>query len=374
MKIKNITLILSIILMAIIFVDCKKKKTKKEEEESTFDKSAMLTNYANNVIIPNFQALKTSLDSLVNSFTTFTQTKNITNLNILRQKYVVASIKFQHVSTFEFGPSESEIVRTNFNTYPTNTLQINSNINAGSYDLGTVSNIDAKGFPALDYLLYGVNQTDASLIALFDTDLKAANRIAYMNSCLLEMQIKINSIVTAWDATYKSTFVNSTGSQIGSSIGLLLNQLNFEIDALKNNKIGIPLGKKSLGNKLPEKCEAYYANTISVKLAKECLLNIEDVYLGRSTSGSDGKGIDDYLEHIAAKHSSETLNAAIKNQFSAAKLKLDLVAEPLSLSVINNTAIVDAAYLEIVKLLVLLKTDAPSALGILITYQDGDGD
>lgn len=375
MKLKGNIFILSVILTTLIFIACDKKKIdNKDDEDTSFDKPAMLTNYADNVIVPNFQSFKVSMDSLVNAFNSFIQTKSVSDLTSVRQKYVTAIAKFQHIATFEFGPSESEIVRSNFNTYPTNTLTINSNINSGSYNLGTVSNLDAKGFPALDYLLFGKNETDATLIALFDTDPKAVNRIAYANACLSEMQTKTNSILSNWNNSYKNTFTSSTGSQIGSSLGLLVNQLNFEVDLLKNAKIGIPLGKKSLGATLPEKCEAYYANNISVKLAKECLLNIEDVYLGRSTTGVNGKGLDDYLEHLKAQHGSESLNNAIQNQFAIAKTKLDLVAEPLSSSVNNATSTVDAAYIEMVKLLVLLKTDMPSALGIVITYQDGDGD
>ncbi|MBA3681296.1 MAG: imelysin family protein [Bacteroidetes bacterium] len=375
MKIRNSIFILSVSLLAVVFVACKKKnQDKKEEEETTFDKTAMLSNYADNVIIPNFQSFKVSLDSFVISFNAFIQTKSPATLATLRQKYIAANVKFQHVSTFEFGPSESEIVRSNFNTYPTNTVQVNSNINSGSYNLGTISNLDAKGFPALDYLIFGKNETDASLITLFDTDPKAASRITYVNDCLTEMQNKTNAIVNAWNNSYRSSFTSSTGSQIGSSLGLMVNQLNFEIDLLKNGKIGIPLGKKSLGVVLPEKCESFYANNISVNLAKECLLNIEDVYLGRSAAGTDGKGLDDLLEDLNAQHGTESLNTAIKNQFTLAKSKLNLVAEPLSASVNNATSTVDAAYLEMVKLLVLLKTDTPSALGIVITYQDGDGD
>jgi hypothetical protein len=46
----------------------------------------------------------------------------------------------------------------------------------------------------------------------------------------------------------------------------------------------------------------------------------------------------------------------------------------LANAVVNNSSPVNTAYLKIVQALVLLKTDMPSALGILITYQDNDGD
>lgn len=376
MKLKKITLILSAIIMAAIFVDCKKKKSTEEEAEpgASFDKSGMLSNYADNVIIPNFQTAKTTLDSFALAYNDFIQNKTVSNLIIARQKFIRAYANYQHISAFEFGPSENEIVRANFDTYPTDSAIIKSNISSGVYNLSVVSNLAAKGFPAIDYLLYGKNISDAGIVALFDTDANAANRTAYLTNCLSEMQTKLNSIINSWNSSYKNSFVSSTSSNIGSSIGLVVNQLNYEIDLLKNAKLGIPLGKKSGGTLYPEKCEAYYAQTISVQLAKECLLTIEAIYLGRSTSGSDGLGLDDYLNALGAQHNTGTLNDAIKNQFAIAKSKLALVSEPLSNAVINDFATVDAAYIELVKLLVLLKTDMPSAMSIAITYQDGDGD
>lgn len=372
-EMKKIGLIITAFFIVVGLVNCKKKKGSEEEEDpaAAYDKTAMLTNYADGVVIPNFQSAKIAFDSLAYVYNAFTQNLTEPNLLEVRQKYIVAYIRFQHIATSEYGPSENELVRSNFNTYPTDTLQINSNISSGVYDLATAANIDAKGFPAIDFLLYGKNNTDAQIVSLFAG---SANRVTYFTNCLVEMQNKLNTIITVWNGSYRGTFLNSKGSEIGSSLGLLVNQLNYEVDLLKNGKLGIPLGKQSLGVIYPEKCEAYYAQTISVRLAKECLNNIENVYLGRSKNGNDGVGLDDYLDALNAQHNSGTLNVAIKNQFNIAKSKLALVNEPLSQDIINNPTTVDAAYVEIVKLLVLLKTDMPSALGIVITYQDGDGD
>lgn len=369
---KKIIIILFLFVLAPTLTDCKKKKTIEEEPiDSSFDKSGMLNNYSSNVVIPNFQIAKNALDSLALAYTNFVAGKTTANLLIVRQKFISAYVAYQHIETFEFGPSEIEIVRANFNTFPTDSSQIKSNINSGTYDLSTVSNLDAKGFPAIDYLLYSKGLTDTQVVDLF---INSSNRIIYLSNCLSEMQSKINTILSTWNNSYNSAFKNSTGSEIGSSLGMLVNQLNFELDLLKNAKVGIPLGKKTLGVILPEQCEAYYANTISVKLVSECLLNLENVYLGRSQSGNDGLGLDDYLEALKSQHTSGTLNNAIKNQFNIAKTKVAAIPEPLSSTIQTNPAVVDAAYTELVKLLVLLKTDMPSAMGIVITYQDGDGD
>jgi predicted lipoprotein len=193
-------------------------------------------------------------------------------------------------------------------------------------------------------------------------------RKQYVSDLLNDMSVKINSIIGTWSSSYRTTFVNSLSTDVGSSIGFLVNQLNFELDYLKNSKIGIPLGKKTLGIALPEKCEAYYEKQ-SVQYALETLKAIERVY-----NGGSGKGFDDYLDHLKADYNGTSLNSAIQNQFSIAKNKLSAVPDPLSAQIISNPAIVDAAYAELMKLLVLLKTDMPSSLGVIITYQDGDGD
>ena len=46
----------------------------------------------------------------------------------------------------------------------------------------------------------------------------------------------------------------------------------------------------------------------------------------------------------------------------------------MSENIINNQTQVEAAYAELQKLIVLFKVDMPSRLGVLITYQDNDGD
>lgn len=371
MKSKSIIVTIVTLLSLTSFIACKKSKQEKEgdEEDVQFDKSAMFSNYADNLILPNLQSAKVSVDSLSSAFTAFSGNTTVAALNVVRQQFITAYIRYQHIASYEFGPSESELIRSNFNTYPADTVQINANISSGSYNLSTIDNIDAKGFPAIDFLLYGKNRTDSTIVNLFAN----SARKNYVQACISEMQNKLNNVINGW-SSYRSSFVSSTGTGIGSSLGLLVNQLDFEVDLLKNGKLGIPLGKKSLGVALPDKCEAYYTNTISVRLAKECLQNIENDYLGRSYAGADGSGMDDCLVALNAQHNSGTLNDAIKNQFAVAKSKLALVTEPLSDAVVNNVATVDAAYIEIQKLLVLLKTDMPSAMGIVITYQDSDGD
>ena len=368
---KRILYIFLTITCAVSFVNCIKKDNKPaDDSQDSFDKQALLTNYADNLILPAYTSFKTALDSLVTVYTSFKSTGSVADFQVVKQKYLIAYLKYQRCDLFEMGPAESTIVRANFNIFPTDTVQIKSNISSGSYDLGVLSNLDAKGFPAIEFLFYGNNSNEADIISSFTT---SSNRKQYVSTVLEEMTTKLNYVISTWNTSYRTTFINSLGTNIGSSIGFLINQLNFQLDYLKNAKIGIPLGKKSLDVVLPEKCEAYYSKQ-SVLYALATLTSIENVYLGKSTSGSDGKGFDDYLDHLEAKYSSGTLNAAIKNQFAVTHTKLTAITGNLDAQIISNPTLVNAAYTELVKLLVLLKTDMPSSLGVVITYQDGDGD
>jgi len=357
---------LKIIIPALlVFIFSCKKKEKTEEDKPPFDKQGLLVNMADNVILPAYSDFKTSLDSLILTYNNFKSSELQSDFQIVKQKLHVASMRYQRISLFEFGPAENVIVRMNFNVFPTDTTQIKNNIASGTYSLDAASNLDAKGLPALDYLFYGYMKSETDVIASFTA---SANRKQYVSDLLSDMSTKLNTVISDWNSSYKNIFVNSLSTDVGSSIGFLVNQLNYELDYLKNSKIGIPLGKKSLGIPLPDKCEAFYGAQ-SLDYAYETLRIIEDVYTGKSSIG-----FDDYLIHLEAPYNGGLLNDAIIAQFNVAKSKLKAIQNPLSTQVVSNTTVVDAAYVELVKLLVLLKTDMPSSLGVIITYQDGDGD
>jgi len=373
-KIVSHTLKISLVITVIIIcICCKKTRTsvnKTEEPEAKFDKQAMLVNIADNLIIPCYADFKISLDSLILSYNAFKTSGTQSDFKSVKQKLQVAYLKYQRVNLFGFGPGEDLGIRANFNVFPSSALLINSNINSGSYDLASLANIATKGFPALDYLFYGLNQTETERIQAFVSSNNCRKYVSYL---LEEMSSKTNSALSTWKTSYRTTFINSLGTDVGSSIGFVVNQINYELDYLKNYKIGIPLGLKSGGATLPDNCEAYYGGQ-SLQYALETLSSIENIYLGRSFAGSDGKGIDDYLDHLGINYLDATLNTAIKNQLLLARAKLSIVANPLSEQVVSNSVTVNNAYKELVKLLVLLKTDMPSNLGVVITYQDGDGD
>lgn len=366
------TLVLSLALSLLVIFACKKKNT--DDPSSTgsdsFDKKAMLVNLADQVILPDYLLYQIALDDLRANFEAFKIQKDSLRLQNLIQSFDKAYLMYQSVSPYGFGPAEDIAMRSNCNIFPCNVSTIQSNLVSGVYNLAATSNLSAKGFSALEYLFYGKGQTFQELLNVFSTD---NNRVMYVQSLLNDLHTKASQVVTSWQGGYRETFIGSLGTDLGSSIGFLVNQLNFELDYLKNAKIATPLGLKSGGVPLPDNAEAYYSGK-SLNYALETLTAIEDLYLGRNASGNNGLSFDDYLDHLKVTHVSVSLNQAIQIQFNSARKALNAIPDPLSEQVNSNSTLVKTAHDELVKLLVLLKTDMPSALGVVITYQDGDGD
>ena len=363
-------------LSAGLIISCKKKDDAVSPDNS-FDRVALLTNLGNNIIIPNYQSLVNAVNKLDSAITAFNANPNASNLTNLQNIFKDSYRAWQYCSVFEIGPADTEFLRANSNTFPTDTTRINTNVSSGTYSLAAAANLAAKGFPGLDYLLFGTGADNAHILAKYTTDANATNRKKYLKDLSAELKTNTTFVLNSWllstDGNYIKTFISASGTDVGSSLGLLINQLNLDLDILKNNKLGIPLGKQSNGAQLINKTEAFYSG-ISAELALIELQTMQNIYLGKSTVQGDGVGLDDYLIQLNSQYNGGTLNDAIKNQFATAITKLQAVPDPLSNTILNNTTVVNSAYTEAQKLLVLLKTDMPSALGVQITYADNDGD
>jgi uncharacterized protein len=363
--------IVSAVLAFSLVLACNKKKDEPEEsEETVFDKQGMLVNFSDNLIIPSLMEARSGLDSLQSAYNRFLLTPDAAQLQNTRAAFHKACLLYQRVSIHGFGPGEDAGIRVNFNVFPCDTARVKTNMSTGVYDLSSAANVAAQGFPALEFLFYGHAMSDQGIVSEFTASPARRN---YVSALLARMSQLMAAITGAWNGHYRQTFVNSLGTDVGSSIGFLINQLNFELDYLKNAKLATPLGLRSGGAPLPDNCEAYYSGQ-SVKYAVETLNAIENGYRGKSWNGINGAGFDDYISHLGSQHVNGSLAAAIDAQFITARAKLTAIPDPLSQQVISNKPLVDEAYRELVKLLVLLKTDLPSALGVVITYQDGDGD
>ncbi|QHT65436.1 imelysin family protein [Rhodocytophaga rosea] len=351
---------LLIIIVALISISgCIKDEGPDTGPDTTFDKTAMLTTYADALIIPAYVGMQQKLQALETPLTTFLTDPSPANQQALKPAFKEAYLQFQRISVYQLGPAEEALLSNFLNMFPADISVIENNSSTGNYNLLVNSSVDEQGFPALDYLLFA---EDA--LQKFNGS-TATTRKKYVQDIFSRMKTLVNTVHADWQSNYRSEFIDNTRTDVGSPIGYLVNQFAYEMDQLKGPRIGWPFGKQSGGVVFADKSEGYYSG-LSLALAIENLSSLKNAF----TAGSSGSGISAYLVAL----NKQELNTEVLSQFDVAINKLKAIPDPLSIAFTQHKDQVDTAYKEIQTLLTLIKTDVASATGVRITYQDSDGD
>ncbi len=341
----------------------------------SFERGPMLTNWADNIIIPSYEAFTTEIENLNTSFDAFTAEASTSNLVLFRASWLSAYKTWQQVSMFEIGPAETEGLRLNMNIYPTDAAKIESHIAVGSYDLSLSSNRDSKGFPALDYLINGLGETDGAIVSKYNAANKEA-LIAYTAAVLADMTTLSTKVLADWKQSYRDAFISNDGASATASVDRFVNDYIFYYEKfLRAGKMGIPLGVFS-GSTLPEKVEAFYKVDVSNELFLEGLNAVQDFFNGKHYGkSSSGESLASYLDALNTIKDGEDLKKLINNQFNTARTMVSGLAV-FHEEIVNNVPPTNMllAYDEVQRAIPFLKVDMVSAMSISIDFVDADGD
>ena len=346
-----------------------------------YDKLSLLTNLADNYIIPSLDAYKSKIVTLNIHVDSFITNPSISNLTLIRTNWEDALLNWQDIGFLDFGPSEYILLRKQTNTFPIDTTELNNSITLADWNLGYVSSYDSKGLQALDYLLFKPGHTDNELITYFQNNENARN---YLKALTEDLNQNINYVTNEW-ITYREDFINdfevttsnlSTNSQ-GSSISNIINALCLHYEFyVRRGKVGLPLGVFNGFSQLelPELVECYYSGKSTQNLVRS-VNSLRKYVTGSSYLNNDnGLGLDDYMDFVNAEQNSKQLSTVIDNKFLTILEELNNINGPLSEEIINNKSQITQTYQELQQLVPYMKVDMTSALGVLITYQDNDGD
>lgn len=385
----RIRLVFSIVLISTIFVGCKKRgcldpnatnydsQAQVEDNSCTyadFQRTEMLENLCDNYIVPAYNNFNTQTSNLKDITTTFSNERSVENLVAVRNKWREALLSWQDVSFIDFGPAEFIVLKNQVNLFPVDTALIKSNIELGGYNLEYSTNNVAKGFQALDFLLNQPDYSDEDHVNYFVNN---DNATAYVLDVATNLSQNSQSIVDNW-ATYRSTFKdNNESNAAGSSVSNLVNGLcSYYETYIRKGKIGLPLGifNGFTQQEMPELVECYFYQQ-SLPFAYRAVESMKKYINGDSyVDHSNGLGLDDYMDHVGATSSSLNLSVDINNQIDEILTNLLSINDPLSNEILTNKVEVTTCYSKLQELVPLMKVDMTSALGVLITYQDNDGD
>ncbi|WP_276167640.1 imelysin family protein [Zobellia alginiliquefaciens] len=346
-----------------------------EPQPVSFERGPMLANWADNIIIPSYKAFSTEMTSLQTAFDAFKTDASEANLIAFRASWLSAYTMWQRVSMFEIGPAETVGLRLNINIYPSDSDKIDGFISSGTYDLTLSSNRNAKGFPALDYIINGLGETDEAILEKYNGAEKD-NLITYTGDVISDMVTLTTGVLAEWESGYRDTFVSNDGASSTASVDRFINDYIFYYEKfLRAGKMGIPVGAFS-ETVLPQNVEAYYKGDISNELFLAGLESVQDffngVHYGKSSSG---ESLGSYLDALNTVKDGDDLKKLINDQFDLAKTKVVELA-PFKEEIENNVPPTNMllAYDEVQRIVPLFKVDMVSAMSVSIDFVDADGD
>ncbi|WP_240163951.1 imelysin family protein [Spirosoma taeanense] len=343
------------------------------------NRQAMLTNIADNIILPGYANFETTFDDMLTRVDAFTAKPSKATLSDLRRAWATAYTEWQKVELYDVGPAERHTLRNFFNIYPANGIGIEEYISIGaSAPLDVPAAYPRQGFPALDYLLNGLDSGDEAIVARYTSAPDAAKRLAYLKRITTQMKTLFNTVYSEWTGGYRDTFVNCTGLDAGCSTSKLVNGYVMHYERyIRSGKFGIPSGAMTNGTPMPDKVEALYSKGLGLTLAKAAHTAAVDFFNGKGVkNGLEGPSLKTYLNGLNAKDSrtGTLLTDLINTQFNSVQDRLNTLKPSLYDEVTLNTAAVTSVYTEMQKAIRMLKVDMTTAMSITITYTDNDGD
>ena len=339
-------------------------------QTDTFDRGTILANYSENIIIPRYNDFKSSMDNLNNSITTFVDSPNSTNYDNLQTNWIDSYKKWQFVEVYNISKAEQIMYGLKMNTYPVGKERIDNNIDSGKTDLTNPNDWSAQGFPGLDYMLHGIAETKDEVIELYTSNSKYGNYLSTLGSIMNETT---NQVVNDW-STYKDQFNSSTDNTATSAFNMMVNDFVFYFEkGLRTNKIGIPAGRFS-STPLKDRIEAYYYSkngfgNLSKELALESIKGVEELFLGKDSSGNEGASYKSYLDYLETN-----IGSSVQTKLLSARDAIDNLDDNFLDQIDNNNTLMLVAFDALQTIVVNLKTDMLSHFNVAVDYTDADGD
>ena len=339
--------------------------------DNSFDRVKMMTFITEEIILPSYDNLNSSLTELKESYELFKINITEHNLEELRNKWLNSYKLWQHVEMYNIGKSMEDYLIFRSNIYPVDTVRVNQNIDNGEYDLENPNNYAAQGFPTMDYLLYGIENEPVKVIDHYKENDKV---MSYLGALIEDLAANVKTVNDDWNQV-KNEFVNSVENTASSNLNMMVNDFIYYYEkGFRANKFGIPAGVFS-GGALPDRVEGFYSKNFSKVFALEAMISIKKFFNGESykDEDSEGLGLKSYLDFVE-KDKEEFLSDKINAQLIDAEKSINELDNNLSGQIESDLIKVLKTYDEIQTAVVLLKVDMLQALNIAVDYADADGD
>lgn len=348
-------------------------------QNESFDRRAMLENIGNNIILPLHQAFLEQVTALQAAAHAFRDAPTEDNLLVMQQAWRDTSTLWEKVNLFKLGRLTFVYHSRIENDLPIATQIIDDIINGSDpFDENSISVFGSNviGLRTVEYLTFDPAEGNARVLANFTSEPSASRRMLYLMITVDDLFASAEQIWQIWSPDYQNYvagFIDADdASSVLESIVMLTNQMISRLEAVTNVSIGWPIGTVA-GSIQPDLVQARYSG-YSVEQIRSFFEILRDTFNGDSEAGA-GLGFDDYLNAVGAMYNDVPLADAINTEISHIFETLDTLDDaPLRDIILNDTPRVQTLYEESRDLVIVLKVDMTSQLGITITFSDADGD
>ena len=338
--------------------------------EESFDRTAFLTNYADNFIIPAFDTLMDQAAAYQTAAQQFEDEMSVDHLVALRTAWSSLYFQWLNLSSFNFGPAGAVgLTRTMFEeqgAFPPDTSLIESKISSGDFLLDD-SFRASRGLCTVQYLLF--KDLDPN-VCLADFDSK---RLDYLVAISDQFESFMANIQSHWISSYRTTFITNLKTNVTSSTTQMYNGFLMDYFRISNYKMATSLGLTVKQTELdPHFLDVYYTGQSGTYLRHhfEALM---ELFEGEYTAAANQIGWADYLiqSNDAGAQLVETIRAkqlVVRAAFDALPaLPLEQLMQEEHPSVFElNDALSDLYH--------LFESDMSSILGLAVTFDIDDGD
>ncbi|WP_109830395.1 imelysin family protein [Reichenbachiella versicolor] len=354
-------LYLLILISAFGCGDSEESRTISEEQSTV-----ILTNWADNFIIPAYEEYLAQLDKMEEAFEAFNSVRSVGNLETLRTRWIETYTAWQKVEIFQIGKAESLNFQTYINLYPVDVEKIEASIKGEEYNLELPSRRNQQGLSAMDYLLNGLADSDETIVAKYE----AEEYRTYLSDVVSRIRNLSDQVANDWKGAYREEYITNTSSSSGGSLDKTTNDFIFHFEKmLRANKVSNAAGV--FGSKDETSVEAFYKNDISRMLYLVSLESSKNFFFGNSFNGDDQK---ESLRSLLIELDRSDLVDQIEKGYTELNEKASMLSDSFSEQVLNDNTKMLEVHDASQTLVRYFKTDMLSALNIGIDYQDGDGD
>ncbi len=303
---------------------------------AAFDDRAILTDYADRVVVPTYQLLATRAQALSSAVDALATTPNEANLTAARQAWVAARVPWEQSEAHLFGPVSANGYDPAMDSWPVNRTDLQAVLASGNaLTQAYVAALpeEQKGFHTLEYLLWGQDsQKPAAALT--------ARELEYARALAVELVQVTGELAASWTtgvrgaSAFRGVFAdaglagNTSYPSQGAAAQEILVGMSGICDEVANGKIADPYDAHD-----PDLVESQFSFNSELDFADN-LRGVLGAYTGSAlAAGASGRGLAAFVAER-----DPALDQRLREELAAAIAAIGAIPRPFRNAITTPSA------------------------------------